>query len=381
MIANQRSVFAIPDEVAYFNCAYMGPMLDSVRRAGTAAIAQVGQPWQVLADDFFTPAERARALFARLINARPDDVALVPSASYGVSTAARNLRAGPGRIILHLDEEFPSNVYPWHALARRDGAEIRVVARPPDSDWTAAILETLDALGDRVAIAALPACHWTDGSVVDLERVSAALQRIGARLVLDLTQSLGVMPFDVTRVRVDFVASASYKWLLGPYGLGFLYAAPEHHGGEPLEYNWITREGAQDFARLVDYRDSYQPGARRFDMGERSSFVLVPMATAALEQILAWTPAAIAATLAGVTAALAARLTAIGLEVLPDRVRAPHILGVRFPAGTPAGLLETLRRQQIVASVRGRTLRVAPYLHTSATDVDRLVETLRGAIA
>jgi selenocysteine lyase/cysteine desulfurase len=373
MIPCQRDAFDIPDDVAYFNCAYMGPMLKVVRRAAEAALARTGQPWQVTSDDFFTPPERARSLFARLINARPGDVAITPSASYGISTAARNLRLARGQTILMLDEEFPSNVYAWHALARRDGGEIRIVRRPPDADWTQAIL---DALDDRVAIAALPHCHWADGGHVDLDRVSPALHERGIRLVLDVTQSLGVMPLDVTRLGVDYLACASYKWLLGPYSLGFLYAAEDHHGGEPLDYNWITRESSEDFAGLVDYRDGYQPGARRYDMGERASFVLIPMVTAALEQLLAWTPEAIMATLAGITDRIADHATELGATIAPRRLRAPHIAGLRFHGGMPAGLIDELRDDKIYVSVRGQTMRVAPHVHVNAADVERLLGAL-----
>jgi selenocysteine lyase/cysteine desulfurase len=374
MIPCQRDAFDIPEDVAYFNCAYMGPMLKVVRKAAEAALARTGQPWQVTTDDFFTPPERARSLFARLINARPGDVAITPSASFGISTAANNLRIAKGQTIVMLDEEFPSNVYAWQALARRDGGEIRIVRRPADADWTQAILNALD---DRVAIAALPHCHWTDGGHVDLERVSPALGKLGARLVLDVTQSLGVVPLDVTRIKVDYLACASYKWLLGPYSLGFLYAAEQHHGGEPIDYNWITRERSEDFAGLVDYRDGYQPGARRYDMGERASFVLLPMVTAALEQLLAWTPEAIMATLAAITDRIADHAPELGVTVAPRALRAAHIAGLRFNDGMPAGLVEQLREHKIYVSVRGQTMRIAPHVFVTAADVDRLLGALR----
>jgi len=377
MIPCQRDAFDVPDDVAYFNCAYMAPMLRAVRQASAAAVAHVARPWQVTADDFFAPPERARTLFARLIGAAPDDVAIVPSASYGVSTAARNLRLARGQAILVLDEEFPSNVYAWQALAKRDGGELRTVRRPADGDWTAAILEALD---DRIAIAALPHCHWTDGSFVDLARLAPVLAQRDIRLVLDVTQSLGVMPLDVSRLPIDYLACAAYKWLLGPYSLGFLYAAPAHHGGEPIDYNWITRERSEHFAGLVDYRDGYQPGARRYDMGERASFVLMPMAIAALEQLLTWTPAATAAALAAITARIAGEAAELGFVVAPPALRAPHLLGLRFPAGAPTGLVEQLRARQVFVSLRGQTVRVAPHLHVSPGDVERLLGALREAV-
>lgn len=375
MIPCQRHVFEIPDDVAYFNCAYMAPMLKAVRSAGEAAIARTAQPWHVGADDFFTPPERARALFARLIHARTEDVAIIPAASFGISTAAKNLRVGKGQAILLLDEEFPSNVYPWHAMAKRDGGEIVVVRRPPDGDWTAAVLNAIDG---RIAVAALSNCHWTDGGYVDLEAVSRALQDVGARLVLDVTQSIGVLPIDVTRIKIDYLACASYKWLLGPYSIGFLYAAEEHHRGEPLDYNWVTREQSENFTRLVEYRDGYQPGARRFDMGARANFVLVPMVTAALQQLLEWTPEAIAATLSQLTEHIADQVAELGLTAAPRRLRAGHLLGLRLRDGAAsAGLVEQLRERKIFASIRGSTLRIAPHLFNTASDVDRLLGALR----
>jgi selenocysteine lyase/cysteine desulfurase len=378
MIPCQRHLFDVPEDVAYFNCAYMAPLLAPVRAAASSALDLVARPWQVTAPDFFAPAERARALFAQLVGASPEDVAIVPSASYGVSTAARNLRLGPGRVVLLLDEEFPSNVYPWRALAARDGGEITAVRRPPDGDWTAAVLDAIDRLGDRLAIAALPQCHWTDGSLVDLERIAPALHRRGAHLVLDLTQSLGALPFDVRRVRPAFVACAGYKWLLGAYGLSFLYAAPEHQGGEPLDHNWITRAGSEDFAGLVLYRDEFQPGARRFDMGERASFVLLQMAIAGLEQILAWTPEAIAATLGAITSRIttACAGSAPGITAAPPAHRGPHLLGLRFHDGVPPGLVEDLRARRVFVSVRGQTVRIGPHLWIRDGDVERLLGAL-----
>jgi selenocysteine lyase/cysteine desulfurase len=167
MIPCQRDAFDIPEDVAYFNCAYMGPMLKVVRKAAEAALARTGQPWQVTADDFFTPPERARSLFARLINARPGDVAITPSASFGISTAANNLRIARGQTIVMLDEEFPSNVYAWR-LARAPG-EIR--HRSPAARRDPTILTRSTTGRDRRAAHR----HWTDGGHVDLER-SAALQ-------------------------------------------------------------------------------------------------------------------------------------------------------------------------------------------------------------
>lgn len=369
----QRQLFDIPPDVAWLNCAYMSPLMRPAVAAGDAGIRRKAHPWTVSPADFFTESEDARGLFARIAGAAADDIAIVPSASYGLEVAARNLAAPPGSRILVLDEQFPSNVYPWRALAARSGARIDTVPRPADDDWTAAILGRIDR---DVAVAALPNCHWTDGGLVDLERVGAALREAGAALAVDATQSLGALPLDVRRVRPDFLVAASYKWMLGPYSIGFLYVDPKHHGGRPLEHGWIARGGSEDFAGLVRYRDDYQPGARRFDMGERANFALMPQAVATMRQLLDWGIPAIRDTLAGLTGDIAARAEKHGIGSVPGPLRAPHYLGLRFAGGVPEGLAERLAAARIFVSIRGAAMRVTPHLYNSDEDVDRLLAAL-----
>jgi selenocysteine lyase/cysteine desulfurase len=172
------------------------------------------------------------------------------------------------------------------------------------------------------------------------------------------------------------MVSVGYKWLLGPYSLGCLYLHPRFHDGEPLEQNWIARIGSDDFSSLVLYQDAYEPGARRFDVGERTNFQLVPMAAAAIDQILEWTVPRISATLRTVIDEIAERAEAIGLSATPADQRAPHMLGIGLPVEAARAAAEALEAANVVVSVRGPSLRIAPHLHTSPSDVDRLIEVL-----
>ena len=376
MIPDQRHLFDIPPQVTYLNCGYMAPLLKSVVAAGERGMRRLSRPWEITAPDFFTDSERARALFARVINGSADDIAIVPAVSYGIAVAARNVPVGAGQRIVVLHEQFPSNVYAWRARAQETGADVFTVARPHDGDWTGALLAAID---ERCAVAALPHCQWTDGGLVDLVRVGRHCRDTGTALVLDITQSAGVLPFDVAEVRPDFVVATGYKWLLGPYSLGYLYVAPRWRDGAPLEHNWIARTDSQNFAGLVNYVESFQPGARRFDVGERSNFQLVPMSIAALEQVLAWGVAEIAATLAARTRAIAERATALGLIAGAPEGRAGHFLGLRFPGGLPDDLRPRLAAKQIHVSVRGDSMRVTPHLYNTDEDIERLFQAL-GAI-
>ncbi len=313
-LPSQREKFDVDDGVAYFNTANLSPVLKRVREAGEAALARRSKPWSYVASDWFADGEKLRGLRASLLGVPADDVAFVPSTSYGLAAVGRNLRAKAGDRVLVLADEFPSNHYTWKRFTERTGATLVMVDRAPGQDWTTAILAAID---ERLVAASVPNVHWTNGALVDLPRVAAAVHQVGATFIIDASQSLGVMPLDLAALRPHAVVSVGYKWLLAPMSLGVLYLHPSLHDGEPLEENWISRAGSDDFTRLVDYEDEYQPGARRFDVGQRSNFHLTPMAIAATEQILEWGVPRIAATLALRTSAIAERAAALGFKVAP----------------------------------------------------------------
>lgn len=373
----QRQLFDLPDDVAYLNCAYIGPLPRDAARAGEEAVRLKQHPWEIGPQDFFRPAEDLRELFAQIIGAEADDIAIVPSASYGLAVAARNVTVEKGQEILILDEQFPSNVHVWRELARSKGAKLRTVRRPEpgtNAGWTPPIL---DAISERTAVAALPQCHWTDGGLIDLVAVGKKLRANGAALVLDLTQSAGAWPFDIGRVKPDFVAVAAYKWLLGPYSLGFLYVAPHRQDGEPIEYPWSNRVRAEDFARLVDPRHEYAAGARRFDMGEKAQFHLLPVAATSLDRLLRWGVENIAETLTAMNAAIAGGANRLGLASLPEGIRAGHYLGLNFPEGVPDGLMDKLAKRRIFVSLRGASMRVTPHVYNRPDEIERLLTTLK----
>ena len=373
VIACQRDRFAIPAEVHYLNCAYMAPLSHGVIAAMDEGARAKASPWRYKPADFFTVCEHFRERAARLAGVAQDSVAIVPSASYGLAVAAANVPLARGQEVVTLAGQFPSNIYVWQELAARVGGRVRAVERPSQDCWSAAVL---DAIGPDTGIVAVPHCHWADGRVVDLVAVGARCRAVGAALVLDLTQSLGAMPIDFAAVDPDFAVAACYKWLMGPYGTGMLYVAPRHHEGRPIEHNWINRAGSEDFARLVDYRADFQPGARRFDMGEKANPPLLMGASAGLDFLLEFGVEAIAATLAAQTEALAARAARLGMEAAPIGVRAPHFLSLGFGAGVPEGLTERLAARGVHVSLRGPSLRVTPHLYNDAADADALIAAL-----
>ncbi len=373
MIACQKHLFDIPEGTTYLNCSYMSPQLRSVSDAGRAALARKEQPWRVTPADFFKESEQTRSVFADLIEANPDDIAFIPSASYGLAVAAKNLKVEEGSKIVLLADQFPSNVLIWQQLARQKNAEVILLKDPLRQGWDGLLL---DAIDEGASIVALPNSHWTDGRLIDLNTVASRCRKTGTALVLDLTQSAGALPFSVKTIQPDFMITAAYKWLCGPYSIGFLYVHPKHQHGEPLEHNWINRKHSEDFARLVEYQAEFQEGARRFDVGERSNFMLMPMALVALNQLSDWQIPQIMQTIGVLTGNIAERAAALGLLVPPPSQMSPHFLGLGFPSGIPAGMLENLREEQVHVSIRGNSMRISPHLYNSQRDVDRLFSVL-----
>jgi len=372
-LRSQRDLFEIPEDIVYLNCAYMSPQLRQVREAGERAVSRKSRPWELTPDDFFEDVEEIRALFAQLVGGDADGVAIVPSVSYGISVAAANVSVGEAEKIVILEDQFPSNVYAWRALAEQCGARLITVPRPEEFDWTRVLLEEIDA---ETAVVAVPNCHWTDGSLVDLARVGESVREAGAALVVDGIQSLGAHPFDVSEVRPDFLIAASYKWLLGPYGVGFMHVGEEYREGNPIEHNWINRRGSQDFSGLADYQEAFQPGARRYDVGERSNFALLPMAAEALRQLIDWEVQTISETIGTLTDLIEEKAKEHGIGTIPKERRARHMIGLMLGPDAPDDLATQLTTHNVFVSVRGESVRVSPHLYNTERDVELFFEIL-----
>lgn len=371
---NYRSLFQIPEDVHYFNVAGVSPLTTLAREQGIAGVDVKLAPWSIDLDIFFERAEVARRLFAQLIHASDNEIAIVPSATYGVEVAAKNLRLSPGDEILVQADEFPALILPLQRAARASGARIITVARPADWDWTKALTERLT---ERTKVVAFCPSHWTDGSVVDSRRVSTEAHACGAQVWIDGCQSLGAATFDVRDVQPDFVFAPTYKWLMGPYTYGFLYVKAEKiESMQPLEEYWANRKGAEDFTTLTQYEPQYKDGARKFDMSERSQFINTPIAIAALEFLLKITPQNISENLRPVIARIANEAERKGYQAVPTAFRSPHFIGIRKIGGLSEELKNRLHQAHVHVGYRGDCMRISPHLYNSKQDVEILLEHL-----
>jgi selenocysteine lyase/cysteine desulfurase len=374
-LPSQRHLFDIPDDIAYFNCAYNSPQLNESRNRLLVGVHSKNHPWERTAQNFFDGAETVRRLAAEVFGGDVNGYAAVPAASYGLSTAARavepHLHAGDR--ILVIAEEFPSIVLPLRRTAQETGATLFTVPTPANGDWTRAILDNINA---SVKVVALSSCHWTNGAYIDLHAIGEACRAAGCILVVDATQTLGAMPFSMTEIQPDFLVAAGYKWLLCPYGFSLLYVAERWRDARPLEETWLARDNAEDFTALVKYSDTYMSGARRFDVGEKCTATILPGAIAALEQIKTWGVENIATSLAAVNDRIAAQLAQLGCRLPDEAQRCPHMFGAQLPPTYMGNLVAELKARHIYISQRGNALRFAPHLHVSEHDLERLLNAL-----
>ena len=374
---HQKHLFSLPEDVTYINGAYMSPQLKSVAQVGLESIVKKNNPTSISQSDFFTNRTIVKQRFATLIDA-PDaqNCAIIPSVSYGIATVAKNIHLQQGDEILLIDEQFPSNVYAWREKANETGAIIHVVAPPKTFEnrgkqWNVAILE---AINENTKVVAMGHIHWADGTLFDLISIRKRAHEVGAKLIIDGTQSVGALPFSVKEIQPDALIVGGYKWLLGPYSIGMAYYADTFNDGQPLEYNWINRKNSEDFSQLINYQDEYQPKADRFSVGESSNFILLPMQIRALEQLLDWGIQNIQDYCDSISATAIQQLRDKGCFIEHADFRSKHLFGVYLPDHLEMDTVkDRFRESGISVGIRGEAIRVAPHVYNTVEDFEKFV--------
>ena len=378
MLSCQRHEFSIPLDIHYFNCASQGPLSKKVASIGQQAVNKKSQPYTISRKDYFDPVHKMSHTFAQLIGSdEVERVVPMSSVSYGMSSLAQNVCLSPGDEIILMAEQFPSNVYPWIRAAQRSGAIIRTINSDANdgqkvASWNRKILE---AITDKTAVVAMAPVHWADGSKFDLKAIREKTIKHHALMILDGTQSIGALPFDIKEIPVDALICAAYKWLLGPYGTTLAWIGEYFDKGQPLEENWINRKNAEQFEKLVDYQELYKPKAGRYAVGQQSNFINTPMVTASIQQILDWGVEHIQDYCDRLTTDLFLELESLGCVVNDKVHRSPHLFGIGLTKGMNKGrLLQYFEDHQVIVSMRSDTIRIGVNVFNNAQDIDFLIE-------
>ncbi len=378
MLPCQKHLFAIPDDVTYLDAAYMSPTPVVATNAGMAGAKVKAAPWDMTINNYYDEVERARELAASFIGAKADDIAIIPATCYGIALAAQNVPVPAGSVIILMANEHTSHRYAWYEIAQRSGAQVVTVTRQPDQPWGQALVAAIQSSDRPVSVVAGTIVHWFEGMSVDIELVAHAARVAGASLVMDGTQWVGAVPFDVTRVRPDFLSFATYKFLCGPYRLAFLYADPKWQAkGRPLEFHSWNRKGGERPDFYLEEMLDYLPGARRFDMGERSDFAVLPVAIKALELLQGWGLSAVHERLTYLNRLIWAEAEASDLGGPRADLRASHIAVVELGTRFREDLVRQLREARAYITVRGTKMRITPHVYNDETDILRLFDLLR----
>jgi len=359
----------------------MSPQMKKLEKIGIQTIKRQGQPYSYSINDFFEPVHQLKTAFSNLIEADdPERIAIIPSASYGLSNVASNLRLKEGEQIIVVDEQFPSNIYPWLNEAVKCGATVEVVNAPKNKEnrgaiWNQRILESIN---DRTKMVAIGHVHWADGTLFDLAAIRAKTWEHNALLVIDGTQSVGALPFSVKEIQPDALICAGYKWLLGPYSLGVAYYGSYFDGGDPIEENWLNRLNSQDFTALVNYQPFYRPKANRYSVGEQSNFILVPLLLTAIEQLLEWKVSNIQAYCKKITSKFIEEVSDLEMFVEKEAYRSAHLFGILLNDTIKPDLLrKNLEENKVLVSFRGDSLRVGPNVYNEEKDLKKLLQCLK----
>lgn len=336
-------------------------------------------PSSIFADDFFDDAVILRQLFGQLVNCGADQVAIIPSTSYGFQNALNNIPGDKGSFVITVTDEFPSDYYTLRRWCDIHHKELKIINDGGHTDqrgrnWNENILNSIT---QGTAIVNLSSIHWMDGTLFDLKAIGKRCKEVDAVFIVDGTQSVGALPMDVKDYQIDVLVCAAYKWLLGPYSMGAAYYSEQFNNGVPIEESWLNRTNAREFARISNYTSEYTPGAGRYNVGEFSNFILTPMFIKSMEQILSWNVKSIQDYCGKLIDPLLAYLEKKGIATEEDRYRANHLFGFRLPANIDSReLLTELQKRKVFVSLRGNSIRVSPHLYNDKKDIEALIDSL-----
>ena len=370
----QRNKFIMSSGKTYLNCAYMSPMLKKVERAGIKGLKIKRSPHKLQPSDFFTGVDNLKRQFGNLINTTDyDRIVLIPSVSYGVGNVTNNIKLKESENVVLIGDQFPSNVYPWMSLTKKYKAKLKFVNKPKNSSkcgfmWNEAVLKSIN---EKTKVVSMGVVHWADGTIFDLEKIREKTNKVGAMLIVDGTQSIGTMPFDLTKVKPDALICAAYKWLMGPYGFGVAYYGNKFDDGLPIEESWINRKNSEDFSQLINYQEEYGAGSKRYSMGQQSSFINVNMLSAGIKQIQSWGVENIYNYITNITKPCFDMLDKSRVWFEEDEYRASHLFGLR-PKNNLEKILKKIREKNIHISLRGDSIRVSPSVYNKQSDIERL---------
>ena len=371
----QKHLFQLSPEIHYLNNAYKGPLLKTGEEAAIFALQRGRNPADLSIGHFFDEVTEVKALYAKIVNAKADHIAMMPSTSYGFATVLNNIKAKPNGNVITVEDEFPSGVFAAQHWCHNNNNKLVFVSPEKNSDTPIGISwnqNILNSINEKTSFVIMSSVHWANGVKFDLKKIGEKCSELGAKFIVDGTQSVGSQPINVKEYKISALITAAYKWLLGPYSLGMMYLDESFSEGSPLEESWMNRTNAKDFSGLTVYEQNYNPASGRYNMGETSNFILMPIAKAGMSQILQWTPEAIQAYDLSLTAPLFDYLDFKDRDSFSN-----HLFSLPIPNDIDKDKLKkNIQENKIIVSQRGESIRVSVNVFNDEKDIQALIRAI-----
>lgn len=368
-----RALFPVTEHAVYLNHAAVSAPPTPTINAIQSQLADVSENGSINFRRWLAVKENARRLVARMLNAQPEQVAFVRNTSDGLSTVANGLAWNPGDNLVTFRHEFPSNVFPWLRIRDALGIEVRVCE---ERDGRVDLDELLRLIDDKTRIVAISHVQFASGFRADLERIGRVARAHDALLVVDVIQSLGVIPIDVDAELVDVAAGACHKWLLTPEGVGLLYLSSRARERiQPTLVGWTSVPNPDDYN---NFEQGWNKGTLPWETGT-APISLIHGLEASLKLLDEVGVPAIQAYLETLTDHLCEGLRGLDYEIVSSRQpgEKSQIVCVRDKSGlSPMELYGRLKKQNIVTAPRGDRLRISPHLYNSLAEMDTLLAAL-----
>ena len=373
MIPELRSLFPITNRAIYLNHAAVSPLPTPTVEAIQSQLKDVRDNGSINFRTWNAVKERARSLLAELLGARPEQVAFMRNTSDSLSTVANGLEWRTGQNVVTFRREFPANIYPWLRLRDSFGVEVRMCE---ERDGRVDVEELENLVDENTRVIAISHVQYASGFRANLERLGRIARKRDALLVVDVIQSLGVLPLNVEAELIDVAAGASHKWLLGPEGVGYLYLSDRARERlQPTLVGWTSVPNPEDYN---NFDQEWNIGTLAWETGTGPTSLIHGL-NASLELLKATGTERIAAYLETLTDCFCENLSSRNYRIISarDRGQKSQIVCIQHRGGVSAmQLYSQLKRNNIITAPRGDRLRIAPHFYNSFDEIDQLVSAL-----
>ncbi len=362
-----RAQFPVTESLIYLNHAAVAPLVrpaaEAMKRFSDDGMLYGSLHYQTWLDTY----EGVRRATARMINATPEEIALMKNTSEGIATIAMGLDWRPGDRIVAFKEEFPANQYPWRRLEAR-GVKI---------DWLSVTdpLDTIETAAKGARLLAISFVQYLTGYRADIQGIGEICHRHGVIYFVDAIQGLGVFPLDARACHIDALAADGHKWLLGPEGCAILYISRElQEQVEPVEFGWTNVAGYNDYgARDMALRKD----AGRYECGTLNTIGCFGL-RASMEFLLGLGADRMGPMIQALGDRIADGARQKGYEMLGERTPATGagIVSFRKPGTESTTVVEQLKQHKISAAARAGWVRMSPHFYITAEEIDQVIEFL-----